>query len=161
MSTDKLDKLLDELSTAMLVTQADDGQLRSRPMHITDHDAGAELVFATAADSGKVEEIRDDARVNLAIAEDNVFCSISGTARVSNDRGKIRSLWSKPWEVWFPEGPDDPDIRLIVVQPQQAEYWDQSGMERLEFLWEAGKALLNERAMDTDLSGHDKVDFPG
>ena len=159
MSTQKLDELLDDLDTAMLVTQTGDGQLRSRPMHITDHRAGAELVFATAADTAKVDEIADDAQVNLAIAENNVFCSISGTARVSNDRARIRELWSKAWEVWFPEGADDPRIRLIVVKPAQAEYWDQSGTERLEFLWEAGKALLNDEAMDTDLSGHDKVDL--
>ena len=161
MSTEKLDQLLQNLDTAMLVTQTDRGQLRSRPMHITDHRVGAELVFATAADTGKVDEIADDAQVNLAIAEDNVFCSISGTARVSNDRSRIQELFSKAWEIWFPQGADDPSIRLIVVKPDHAEYWDQSGTERLEFLWEAGKAMLNDEAMDTDLSGHDKVNLNG
>lgn len=61
-------------------------------------------------------------------------------------------------KLWFPEGPDDPRLTLIVVDPDYAEFWDNGGLDKLEFLWEAGKAILKGEAMDDNyLSGNAKV----
>ena len=30
-------------------------------------------------------------------------------------------------EAWLPEGPDDPNVVLIKVDPHTAEYWDTPG----------------------------------
>ena len=54
----------------------------------------------------------------------------------------------------------DPRLVLMEVEPAQAEYWDRTGMRRLEFLWEAGKAFATGRAMaDEALAGHGKLGF--
>ena len=55
--------------------------------------------------------------------------SVSGIAKLSRDRGKIRELWAADWEVWFPKGgdprhgtADDPRMVLIGVDVHSAVY---------------------------------------
>ena len=43
---------------------------------------------------------------------------------MSRDPAKVQSLWSEALRVWFPKGPEDPDITLIKVEVDTAEYWD-------------------------------------
>jgi general stress protein 26 len=52
--------------------------------------------------------------------------SVSGDAAVSNDRAKIKELWSTPAKAWW-DNPDDPSIRLLKVTPREAQYWDSPG----------------------------------
>ena len=88
---------------------------------------------------------------------ENIYLSISGEARVLTNQGLADSLWSASMRLWFPGGPDDPDLAVLLVDPEYAEYWDRSGARRLEFWWEAGKALVKGQKADDDLSGHGKV----
>jgi general stress protein 26 len=52
--------------------------------------------------------------------------SISGTARVSNDRVKIRELFSTPAKAWW-DSAEDPNIRVLKFTPADAEFWDAPG----------------------------------
>lgn len=109
----------------MLATN-DGADLRSRPMApLIDRESG-EIRFLTRASSHKSEEISNDARVNLAFMADHDegFISVNGTARLSQDRDLIRSLWSPVAQAWLPEGPDGSDVALIRVRPLKAEIWD-------------------------------------
>jgi general stress protein 26 len=45
---------------------------------------------------------------------------------VSNDRVKIKELWGPIAKAWW-SSPDDPNIRLLTVTPNDAEYWDSPG----------------------------------
>ena len=49
--------------------------------------------------------------------------TISGQARVSNDRAKIKELWSPFAKAWW-DSADDPDIRLVTFTPEAAEVWE-------------------------------------
>ncbi len=40
------------------------------------------------------------------------------------DRKKIEELWKPEFKMWFPEGKDDPEIALLKVSLEKAEYWD-------------------------------------
>ena len=53
--------------------------------------------------------------------------SVSGTAEIVADRAKIDELWSPAMKLFFPEGKDDPNLRLIHVHAESAEYWDGPG----------------------------------
>jgi hypothetical protein len=56
------------------------------------------------------------------------------------------------------DGPEDSALTLIRFDTERGEYWDRSGVLRLEFLWEAGRALIKGEMLDEDrLSGHGKV----
>lgn len=122
----KLAEMIKDIEFAMLTTVDDDGSLRSRPMATQHTEFDGELYFFTHASAPKVGEIEREHHVNLSYAkpEDQRYVSISGTARVLRDRQKIEELWSPELKAWFPEGQDDPDIALLCVRVERAEYWD-------------------------------------
>ena len=141
---DTLRQLVDRTGVAMLVTTDPHGELRSRPVQTLDFDAQGRLWFFTAARSPKVREIDGHrGQVNLAYADpsNGNYASISGVARFYRDAARARELWSKPCEIWFPEGPDDPDLLLLQVSIEQAEYWDSPDSPVLR-LWGMAKALV-------------------
>lgn len=124
---DRIWELMKKIGFAMLVTR-DGEQLRSRPM-AAHPDRNANVVyFLTDARRHKDDEIKHDAHVNLAFADTGgqKYVSVSGKAVVSNDRDKIRELFSTPAKAWW-ESADDPNIRVLKVTPDEAEFWDSPG----------------------------------
>ena len=155
----RFEELLEKFDHAMLVSVAADGSLHARPMAIAEHD-GAMLRFATSNRSAKAAEMTLRPGVLVVMQGDGAYLAISGTARIIDDRERIELLWRPSWKLWFPGGPDDPELVLIEVDPERAEYWDRAGARRLEFLWEAGKALATgRRVTEEELSGHGKFTF--
>lgn len=75
--------------------------------------------------SAKIEEARQHRRVGLTYArsEDNSYVALTGTAEVVVDAKKAEELWDPSYRAWFPEGPNDPDLALIKVSVEMAEYW--------------------------------------
>ena len=122
-------RLIGDIKFAMLTTAAADGTLRSRPLSTLKMDAEARLWFFTSLTSPKMDEIRDSAQVNLTYARPDKqdYVSVSGPAEIVRDREKMKELWS-PWiKPWFTKGVDDPDLVLLRVTLEQAEYWDAPG----------------------------------
>ena len=155
---EKLDDLIRQFDSAMLVTRSLDGLLRARPMAIAEQREGAVLYFATRADDEKLREILASRDVAVTMQSGGTYLSISGKARVLTDQQLIDSLWSASMRICFPDGSDDPNLAALLVEPQCAEYWDRTGLRRLEFWWEAGKALAKgEQAKADALKGHEKV----
>jgi general stress protein 26 len=107
----QLAALIKDVEVAMFTTTGVDGRLYSRPL-------GTQEV-----------EFDGDPRVNVAYASPskNSDVSVAGTARIVDDRAKIDELWSPAMKLFFPEGKDDPNLRLIHVQAESAEYWDGPG----------------------------------
>jgi general stress protein 26 len=122
----KLGEMIEGIDFAMLTTVEADGTLRSRPMSTQQVEFDGDLWFFTRASAPKVDEIQQDERVNVSYAkpEDQRYVSVSGTARIVRDRKKIEELWSPVLQAWFPKGLEDPDIALLKVSVEQAEYWD-------------------------------------
>ena len=127
----KLYALIDDIETAMFTTRRNDGLLVSRPMATQARAAGADLWFVTSEGSPKLDEIRNDPHVNLAYFKNRTkeWISVSGVARVVNDRAKVAELYRPDWRMWFgSEGgekhgtPDDPRIVLIGVDVKLAMY---------------------------------------
>lgn len=127
-STEKLWGMIKGVRIAMMTTLDENGILRSRPMATLPHagfDDGT-LWFFTRADSPKVHELQEHWRVNLSYADpgDQNYVSVSGIAQLVRDQDKIRFLWRDIMSTWFPNGPDDPEVALLKVTVDQAEYWD-------------------------------------
>jgi general stress protein 26 len=125
--TAKLWDLIKDIQFAMMTTVDDDsGVLRSRPMAINQDRFDGQLWFFTYASSHKVLEVRQHQAVNVSFAEpeDQHYVSISGTAELVRDKAKAKELWKEPLRTWFPKGLDDPDLALLKVTVEQAEYWD-------------------------------------
>jgi general stress protein 26 len=53
----------------------------------------------------------------------------------AHDPDRARALWNERQKVWW-SGPDDPNLRVVRVEPETAEIWDgpaSSAMAALEF----------------------------
>lgn len=67
----------------------------------------------------------DSQPVLLAFADlsGSTFVSVSGTARLSQDRAMIERLYSPAAGAFF-AGADDPRIRVLEVTANSGEWWD-------------------------------------
>src|ERR1700749_2676762 len=52
---------------------------------------------------------------------------LTGGAEVLHDVGKAEELWSNEAQAWWPKGPTDPEVRVLRVVPDNAEFWDTRG----------------------------------
>jgi general stress protein 26 len=155
-SISKLAELVKEVRIAMLTTIGTDGKLHSRPMATQETPFAGEVLFLTGADSGKMEDIRQDQEVNLSYCgAKHVYVTMTGRAVISNDRALIAALWSPMYKAWFPEGATDPSIRVLRVKIDEAEYWSASSssiVRNLEILARAatgGKTPVGDHARIT------------
>lgn len=153
-------ELLKEFPTVMLGTFEQTGStpsLVARPMSVSKLDEDCTISFITGIDTAKIDEALK-ARVGHVIGQSKTrFFTVRGQLTVSQDRARIRELWSKANEVWF-QGPDDPKVALMEFRPEEAELWDVSGANGLRFVFEAAKALVTGEKMPNERSGeqHDR-----
>lgn len=121
----KLVSMIETVGVGMLTTEDKNGHLRSRPMATQKVEDGV-LWFFSAKDTPKILEVQKDSEVNVSYSVPNkeIFISVSGSARVFDDSAKVRELWSRSAQRWFPSGPADPSITILKVAITQAEYWD-------------------------------------
>ncbi len=114
------------IKTAMLTTVDSEGHMHSRPMATMEAEFDGELWFFSRVDSGKVNEIKGDSRVNVSYLDtkQNRYVSVSGHVDVVRDRAKIKELWTPLQRAWFPKGIDDPALVLLRIKAEQAEIWD-------------------------------------
>lgn len=143
---EQLAALIRGISVAMLVTHTADGALAARPMGTQSVDFDGELWFFTAADSEKAAEIAADPVVCVAYADksDQRYVSVSGRAEILNDRAKMKELWTPLLKVWFDKDVDDPNLRLIRVDVEKAEYWDSPGGTLVTLLGFVKKAVTGK-----------------
>lgn len=157
-----LDNMIKGIKYAMLTTKDDDGdKLYSRPMYTADHDFGKkELWFFTQKSSWKCAQIEHDHRVGVTYSDSNTntFVSISGNARLVMDKEKIKQLYSPMLKAWFPKGVDDPEIALLRVDIQGAEYWDSSS-SRMVYLFKVAKAIATGEGYKPSEGEHNVVNL--
>lgn len=137
----KIWDLIKDAHSALLVNVAADGTLDSRPMGCLQKEFDGTLWFLSFLHSQKMNEIRNDDKVLVSYARASAFeyVSLSGRARVVDDRRKIKELWREGLRVWFPKGPDDPELALIAVDVETAKYWTDAA-SILTYAWAYIKA---------------------
>lgn len=155
----RLQELMAGFDTAMLVTRALSGELRARPMQVAGYEDGV-LFFTTRAEDRKLQEVLQSPQVAVTMQDANHYLSISGNARLDTDPLLAEKLWSPSMRTWFPEGFRDSDFTVICIELTHAEYWDRGGLNKLELLWESGKAIIGSGVPnDKGLKGHGEVEF--
>jgi general stress protein 26 len=142
----------------MLITHDPQQRLRARPMAIASVEDPDVMWFVTRIEAGKVDEIRKDERVAVALQGTTRFASITGTAEVMVDASRIEALWNDTWRLWFPEGQGGP-IALVRVKADLAEVWDASGLNAVSFALEAGRALVEGEKMGSGAGEHRTIAF--
>lgn len=139
----KLWAMIKDIRVAML-TSWDGERMHSRPMHGHQEEFAGELLFFTRLDSGKTHEVMRFDQVNLAYADikSQTYVSVAGRAEILLDRELLKRYWNPMASAWFPKGLDDPDLALIKVKAESAEYWDMTA-SRMRYFWEVAAANLS------------------
>src|SRR5712671_5274292 len=97
---DRVWELMGKISICMLTTH-DGEQIRSRPMAALVRRDDDAVYFLGDARRHKDEEIRGNPNVGLAFADGHKFVSVTGHAKVSRDKSKIKELWSTAAKAWW------------------------------------------------------------
>lgn len=121
---DRAWRLMEKIGICMFASR--DGELiRARPMSSIPREAENAVYFLTDTEGHKESEIAADDSVSLIYSEPNhgKFLTVTGRARVLNDRALIAELWNKDAEAFW-EGKDDPRVRAIEVTPIDAQFWE-------------------------------------
>lgn len=119
--------MMEKIQTCMLITWDGERQ-RARPMAATVKPAEHAIYFLTDARREKDDQIARFPIVTLAFADTGgqKYVSVTGHATVSSDRARIKELWSPFAKAWW-DSPEDPNIRVLTVSPDDAELWDSPG----------------------------------
>lgn len=152
----QVQELINTVKVAMLTTQESDHTLRSRPMVIKTENFSGVISFLTAIDTPKINELQQNTEVNISLASpgDAIFMSLSGQARVNQNRTEIDRLWSEADTLWFPEGKESERIAVISVQVSQVEYWSSN---KLVAAFHMAKDYIQGETYDGKGTQHEKI----
>lgn len=154
---DRIWSAIESIRICMMAT-TDGSMLRARPMQAMARRDEGVIWFFTDVTDAKDDEIRAHPQVCLAFADvnDKTYVSVSGRVELVDDRAKIRELWVPPAQAYFPNGPDDPNLRLLRVDPERGEFWDSPSSTIVVAVKMAGAILRGTRP---DLGDNEKVSF--
>lgn len=153
---ERIHAALEDFSTVMMVTRQGES-VRVRPMAVSELTDDCTMTFMTAVESAKVREAQKEPTGWVIAQSSATFLSIEGTYEIVDDRARVDALWKPIDKVYFPNGKDDPSIRLMVFRPGNAEIWDVSGTKGLTYLYEAAKALITGTRPHHEDDQHDIV----
>eukprot|EP01118_Nematostelium_gracile_P020201 TRINITY_DN972_c0_g1_i1.p1 TRINITY_DN972_c0_g1~~TRINITY_DN972_c0_g1_i1.p1 ORF type:complete len:181 (-),score=61.66 TRINITY_DN972_c0_g1_i1:56-598(-) len=154
---------LSSFRDGMLVTHNRNGQdIRARPMHLLKRDDDENLWLATSKGE-KVHEIEQNDHVCMTLQNAGKWISITGKASIVSDVNKIKELWNEGLKIYFPNGPESPELVLIKINTIWAEFWDvSSATSKLAWAFQAGKAYLQGEKMTVDSAGdHQRLSLLG
>lgn len=145
--------LMEKISFCMLATW-NGSELRSRPMDARVRRKEGVIYFLTDARHLKDDEIARYPKLNLAFADTGAmkYVSLSGEAKVTNDRAKIKELWEPVIKTWFTEGEEDPRITVIQFTPTDGYYWDTKHGNAVAGIKMMAGAMLG-KTMDDSIEG--------
>ena len=146
-------EIMQEADVAVLTYVSPEGRLVSMPMGTQDFDHPGTTWFLTERGTDKVDALAADPRVNVAYSSKAGWVSLSGTARVSEDRDKLRELWDASAGAFLTGGPDDPQNVLLEIDGETAEYWESPG--KVTAAIEVAKGLVEDTR--PDLGDNDTV----
>jgi general stress protein 26 len=124
---DKIDRvwdIIEKVGVGMLTTRFPRG-LRARPLEARpDREMGI-IWFLADSRSNKDNEIGAEPDVGLVFIdpEDKAYLSITARAQVQRDNATAKKIWKTTDKMWW-DGPEDPNLRVLRIDPQFAELWD-------------------------------------
>jgi general stress protein 26 len=147
---DKVKEMVKDARIGMLTTMTADGRHVSRPMALQDVEFDGDLWFFTYSDSDLVEQIAVHPEVNVSFSDQkqNNWISVAGRAVRTDDPAKAKELWNPFLKAWFPEGLETPNLTLVKVHADTAEYWEAAHSSKVITLLGAAKAAVTGKTPD-------------
>lgn len=89
------------------------------------HDHDLMTYLGTNTSSVKVRHIRSNPRVAAYYCDPASFHGVmlSGRVEIVDDPALKRSLWQEGWEMYYRQGPDDPDFAVLRLLPVRVRGW--------------------------------------
>ncbi|MFE4226477.1 pyridoxamine 5'-phosphate oxidase family protein [Arthrobacter sp. NPDC056886] len=126
-SISKVTDIINDSHIGMFTTINEAGALVSRPLAVQEVQDDGDMWFFTSANTSQVAHIHANPAVNVSFGKRTEWVSVAGTAEVVTDRQLIHDMWNQVVEAWFPDGPDTPEVVLLHVDSDSAEYWTSPG----------------------------------
>ena len=146
-------EIMKDTRIAVLTYVSRGGALVSTPMGTQDFENPGTVWFLTERDTDKVRAIEADPRVNVSYSSKSGWVSLSGTARVSEDRAKLAELWDASAGIFMSGGPEDASNVLLQVDGATAEFWESPG--KVSSAIQIAKGLVSDA--EPDLGDNDTV----
>ena len=130
--------LIKDIRFAMVTHVHGADELRSQPMTTANTEFGDDhmLYFFLPLDSELAMHVGRESGMpmNLAYAntKDDSYVSINGTARLVNDADLKKKLFGTFTKAWFPKGVEDPNLGLLGVHANGAQYWKVSESQPMQ-----------------------------
>lgn len=147
--------LIKDIEVAMFTTVSQ-GKLVSRPLQTQEADFDGTLWFLTLKDTVKYEEIQENPNVNVAYAGKS-YVSVSGTAEFSEDMERKKEYWNPVFGKLLGTTVDDPNVVLIKVTADTAEYWESGNPMKMAKKF--AKKLTTDETLRDDNELNKTVDF--
>lgn len=142
----------EDLKTVML-------EVGGRAMPMTPYADKSEGVvwFITAEGTDAHKAAGGAGRVRLIAADISakLFADVEGSLTKAENPEKLDELWSPMAAMWFEDGREDDDVRLLAFRPTSGEVWATDG--GAGFLYEVAKANLTDET--PDVGDYGKVSF--
>lgn len=152
--------LIEDQRFCMLSHRHADGRLHSHPLTTQNKKLEADgcLYFFVSRKTEVGQRLQQDGQVNLSYSnpDKDTWVSITGTARVLEDSAKKQELFNPIAKAWFPGGPEDPDLELVEVRVDEAEYWNVKE-NKLRQLLKMGTAAITGNK--PKMGEHEEVKF--
>jgi len=93
------------------------------------HDEDLAVYLGTNTSSAKVRQLRADNRAAVYYCEPERFrgLMLQGVVTAVEDEAFKKALWQPGWEMYYPQGPTDPDFTVLRLSPVRARGWWEGG----------------------------------
>ena len=105
------------------------------------------------------EDLETNPRVSVSYCDPGrgLYVSLSGFARFVYDPERILALWDERVSPWFPLGPSDSRLGLLLIDVDHAEYWDEPSSRMVRLLARAQAKLRRDPSMPP--AEHERLDL--
>ncbi|MBC7603742.1 MAG: pyridoxamine 5'-phosphate oxidase family protein [Ramlibacter sp.] len=125
------------------------GMLHAHPLTMQNKSLkeGEPLYFFVSKKSELGQRLLVDGGVCVAFADPkkDAYVSVTGHASVNEDLAKKKDLFNAMTKAWFPGGVEDPDLELVQVAIEHAEFWDVKESKMTQLLKMATAAVTGKR----------------
>ena len=144
--------LIKDIKFGMFTHRHENGMLHSAPLTTQNSkdDQGSVLYFFVPRSGEIAHCVIRDGNVNVSYAHpgDDSYVSISGAAAIVENTAKKEALFTPFAKAWFPGGPTDPDLALLEVAIEHAEYWDVKESKMMQLAKMAKAAITGKPPSD-------------
>lgn len=161
LAHDTLWTLIKDIKFGMFTHSNANGALHAHPLTTQNQsvDENATLYFFVQRDSEIATTVTNRPQVCVTYTDpgSDSYVSVSGEAGIEENQAKKDELFTDMAKAWFPAGASDPNLALLVVRLQHAEYWKTDDAKMVQ-LFKIVKAAVTGNS-PPDLGHHKEINL--